>query len=594
MFSFVRSMSLSTKILLTVSGLSIGLVAANYTIFLKGYKHDVQELLMEEAAGFTAVADEAKNHTSKLLSEGAFDTKTLIADAQAQIAKGDHYSKTKYFGTIPVVAGWLAAEEAAKREGLAFNVLAFDARNKENEPGKGSFEETLLRDLTAQVERGGEKHMGRINPETNTLHYMRAIELDATCMSCHGDPAKYDSKDEKGNFDGKDLLGFAMEGWKPGYMHGAYELAMPLATMDQHVASFFTQGLMISAPIALVGLGAFAFLLSRLLTRPIKSVVAMIQDIATGEGDLTKRLKIERQDEIGQLGKWFDSFLDNLHKIISEVQSTTREVAGAATQIAASSEQMSRGLETQEKQTTQVAAAVAEMSSSVTEVARQSGQAAAAAVEAGKQSEQGGKIVAQTVDQMNGIAVQVNQSAKAVGDLGAKGEQIGKIIGVINDIADQTNLLALNAAIEAARAGEHGRGFAVVADEVRKLAERTQHATQEVSSSISEIQNETTRAVTNIQEGTKGVEAGVGLASSAGEALHKITEASGTLQTMVQSIAAAAEEQSAASEQISKSVESINAVTRESSDGARQAADAAGQLSKQAERLQSLVGRFKL
>ncbi len=594
MFRKINSLGLSTKLIGTVVCLLVTILAVNYAVFLRGYAKDAQAAMMEKAAGFTAVADEAKNHTSQLQSSGAFDSERLLKEALDHVAKGGDYKETKYFGTIPVVAGWTAAEDAAKREGMEFHVVAFDARNKNNEPDKGSFRESLLRKLESQVKSGGDESLGEVDPKTNRLHYMRAIKLDESCMMCHGDPARHDARDEHGSFDGKDALGFKMEGWKAGDMHGAYEVVMPLAGMDAQIAGFFKSGMMISVPLAVVSLLGFMVLLRAMLTKPVHGMVAMLKDVATGEGDLTKRLKVDRGDEIGQLGKWFDTFMDNLHTIISDVSGVTREVAGAATQIAASSEQMARGMTEQEKQTNQVASAVAEMAASVTEVARKSADASNAATESGRESQAGGEIVRQTVAQMNGISEQVNQSAVSVADLGKKGEQIGQIIGVINDIADQTNLLALNAAIEAARAGEHGRGFAVVADEVRKLAERTTKATEEVARSIQEIQAETGRAVQNIEAGTKGVQAGVELASKAGDALARITASSQNLQGMVQGIAAAAEEQSAASEQISRSVELISNVTKESAKGAGQAADAATQLSRQAEKLQSLVGRFKL
>ncbi|MFN9972490.1 MAG: methyl-accepting chemotaxis protein, partial [Phycisphaerae bacterium] len=195
---------------------------------------------------------------------------------------------------------------------------------------------------------------------------------------------------------------------------------------------------------------------------------------------------------------------------------------------------------------------------------------------------------------MKAIAEQVNESAASVAMLGKKSEQIGQIIGVINDIADQTNLLALNAAIEAARAGEHGRGFAVVADEVRKLAERTAKATDEVAQSIREIQSDTTSAVAQIESGAERVNKGVELATQAGTSLSTIVESSSKVGSMVQSIAAAADQQAGTSNQIAKSVEEINAITRESTEGASQAAQAAAQLSRQAEELQAVVGRFRV
>jgi methyl-accepting chemotaxis protein len=234
------------------------------------------------------------------------------------------------------------------------------------------------------------------------------------------------------------------------------------------------------------------------------------------------------------------------------------------------------------------------MSQSVSEVAAKSADASSAAEESQHLAEQGGKIVSNTVSTMQGIEKDVNESAATVNELGKRSQMIGEIIGVINDIADQTNLLALNAAIEAARAGEHGRGFAVVADEVRKLAERTQQATEEVSQSIRGIQVETESAVQRIESSTSRVSQGVGLATEAGSALSTIVRSSQSLQTMVQGIAAAATQQSTASGEIARAVEGINAVTRQSSEGATQASQAAADLAHQSERLQALVSRFRL
>lgn len=591
----VRSrLGLSAKVIVAALLMVVVVVSVNYVVFLKGYRKDTQVNLMQKAAAFTAVADESKNHTTQLHKLGAFDGDKLLAEALEHVKAGGSYKDTKFYATIPVVAGWSAAQEAAKREGIDFKVPAYQARNKENEVDPKSFRGQLLTELAKQVESGGEKAIGRIDSETNTLHYMRAITLSEGCMACHGDPAKYDTRDASGGFDGKDPLGFAMEGWKPGDMHGAYEVVMPLAGLDAQVAGFLTSGLAISVPLVAVAGGLFIVGMRKFFAAPLRNLISMVNDLASGDGDLTKRLSLNRGDEIGLLAHGIDRFTANLHSLMTDVSKVTTEVAGAATEISASAEQMSTGLSRQEQQSQQVSAAISEMAASVSEVARKSGEASNAASTSKSDADAGAEVVRQTVSEIQAISDEVSRSAKSVTSLGTKSEQIGQVINVINDIADQTNLLALNAAIEAARAGEHGRGFAVVADEVRKLAERTTKATEEVASSIREIQTETTRAVQQIECGSGRVIKGVELANSAGSALERIHGSSSTVSTMIEAIAAASDQQSSASDQIARSVEQINAVTRESSDAASQVAKAATMLSEQSETLSGLVGRFKI
>jgi methyl-accepting chemotaxis protein len=235
-----------------------------------------------------------------------------------------------------------------------------------------------------------------------------------------------------------------------------------------------------------------------------------------------------------------------------------------------------------------------EMSSTVTSVSDSCNKAADAASQAAETARQGGSIVEATLAKMRVIAESVGATARKMEELGKSSDQIGRIIGVIDDIADQTNLLALNAAIEAARAGEQGRGFAVVADEVRKLAERTTTATKEITQMIKNVQDETKVAVTAMESGTKQVEEGVASTAKAGDSLRAIIQMSEQVGGMIAEIATAATEQASTTEQVNGNVDQISRLVKESAIGAQQSATACHDLSGLALDLQTMVGKFKL
>ncbi len=364
------------------------------------------------------------------------------------------------------------------------------------------------------------------------------------------------------------------------------------AQAEANAASMRVKAVSVSGVAFMVALGV-GLVLVRSLTRAIGRVLDVLQRVANG--DLTAdALGMTTSDEMGELGRATDTMSAALRSLVRDVTSSASEVAGAATEIAASSEEIAQGTTQQAEQVTQISSAIEEMSASIVEVARKSSEAATSAGDSGRIAQEGNKVVEETIVGMQSIDDAVSASATSVAELGKRGEQIGKIVEVINDIADQTNLLALNAAIEAARAGEHGRGFAVVADEVRKLADRTTKATDEIAESIQAIQGETNEAVQRMNAGTEQVKTGVEHARQAGDSLAKIVTSASEVAQMVQSIAAAAEEQSAASEQVSRNIESISSVVQQTNEGTQQAASAAASLSQKAEHLQQLVARFRV
>ena len=336
------------------------------------------------------------------------------------------------------------------------------------------------------------------------------------------------------------------------------------------------------------------YFLAGAIARPVKRLMDALQDIAQGEGDLTRRLDVKSHDEIGNLAKRFNVFMDKLHGVINKVVDTTQRVGSAAIELSATAEELSRGTQNQSGKIAQVATAVEEISSTVIEVARNANEVAQSARKASEVAMRGGDIVSRTVGSMQKIAGSVEESAKTIEELGRSSDQIGEIVAVINEIADQTNLLALNAAIEAARAGEHGRGFAVVADEVRKLADRTTRATQEIKNKIEMIQERTAGAVLAMDGGKKDVEAGVALAHEAGVSLKQIMEMVNNVSDMVQQIAAAAEEHSTAVSEISTNMDAIATITQQTSAGVQESSASAQDLSRVASELQALVGQFKV
>ncbi len=329
--------------------------------------------------------------------------------------------------------------------------------------------------------------------------------------------------------------------------------------------------------------------IARIIARPLREVVASIES-----ADLNSSLATDRKDEVGLLQSAFNGFVGSIRETLLQVSSATSAVASASSQISSSTEEMAAGAQEQTSQAGEVASAVEEMTKTIVENSKNAGDTASTAKKAKDAAENGGEVVAQTVAGMQRIADVVKSSAATVQELGKSSDQIGEIIGVIDDIADQTNLLALNAAIEAARAGEQGRGFAVVADEVRKLAERTTKATKEIAQMIKKIQTDTQGAVRSMEQGTQEVESGMRLAENAGVSLREIVGISQQVTDMVSQIAAASEQQSSASEQISKNVEAISTVTQQTASGTQQIARAAEDLNRLTDNLQQLVAKFRL
>ncbi|PKM13499.1 MAG: methyl-accepting chemotaxis protein [Gammaproteobacteria bacterium HGW-Gammaproteobacteria-5] len=367
-------------------------------------------------------------------------------------------------------------------------------------------------------------------------------------------------------------------------------LANASSAMQQQKGSSYMLLGVIGALAILVGLLA-ATVISRMIVGPLRNTVQQAQRVASG--DLTYSAASPRRDEVGQLQNAMHDMTESLRNLIGRIGGSVSQIAAAADQLSAVTAQTSAGVQTQRVETEQVATAMHEMAATVQEVARNAEQASNAARQADQQARQGDLVVQDAVGQISNLAGEVNQSAHAIEALHAESGRIGSVLEVIRAVAEQTNLLALNAAIEAARAGEQGRGFAVVADEVRALARRTHDSTEEIEGLIANLQRVAQQAVEQMQSSRDLTQRTVDLANEAGVALGRITESVSTIEQMNQQIAAAAEQQSAVAENISESVTRVRDIGDQSASATEHTASASAELARLGLELQELVRQFR-
>ncbi|MCQ2993732.1 methyl-accepting chemotaxis protein [Pseudomonas syringae] len=340
-------------------------------------------------------------------------------------------------------------------------------------------------------------------------------------------------------------------------------------------------------------LGIFAaIIITRQITRPLQQTLEVVNRIASG--DLTHTITITRRDELGVLQQGIQRMGATLRDLISGIRDGVTQIASAAEELSAVTEQTSAGVNNQKIETDQVATAMQEMSATVHEVARNAEQASVAAATADTQARDGDKVVGEAITQIEKLASEVLRSSDAMTLLEQESDKIGKVMDVIKAVAEQTNLLALNAAIEAARAGEAGRGFAVVADEVRGLAQRTQQSTEEIESLIAGLQNGT-RQVSQIMLGSRALtDNSVALTRKAGTSLESITQTVSSIQAMNQQIAAAAEQQSSVADEISRSIVNVRDVCEQTAEASEETAASSVELARLGGQLQMMVGHFKV
>jgi methyl-accepting chemotaxis protein len=324
------------------------------------------------------------------------------------------------------------------------------------------------------------------------------------------------------------------------------------------------------------------------------SIQKLLEEISgVAEGDLTKEAEVTA-DVTGSIADAFNNMIDQLRKVISNVQEATLQVSTSANQIQATADTLVNGSESQALQIGKTSAAVDEMAGSIQQVSENAVQSARVAELALANARQGAEAVQNTIEGMNRIRDQVQETAKRIKRLGESSQQIGEIVQLIDDIADRTSILALNASIQAAMAGEAGRGFAVVAEEVERLAERSTNATKKIANLIKTIQSETNEAVTAMEEGTREVVEGSKLANQAGQALGEIENVSNRLASLIQSISQASRQQARASEGVVKSMNEISEVTQQTATGTKQAATAVSALAGLADELRGSVSTFRL
>jgi len=372
----------------------------------------------------------------------------------------------------------------------------------------------------------------------------------------------------------------------------SFAMAMPMSEVLKDVIAIVRQVFVIGFTGLVILLGAM-YWLARSIARPLEDAAAAMEDVASGEGDLTRRLKVTGKDEVTRLSKAFNTFAEQVRRVIAQLADHSQTLASTSAQLEQTSSRASQGASQQRNEIDHVAAAMDELTATVQEVAG-SAQRASNATQAGRQEvDEGTKVIEGVAKTIGGQAGEVDKTARKLAELEGASNEIEEVITTIQAIAEQTNLLALNAAIEAARAGEHGRGFAVVADEVRSLATRTQTSTEEISATIVRLQAMTREAVEAMGVSKQLSEQSVESAKEGLLALERIASQMRQIEDLNLQIASTTEQQSSTTEELARNTSRIGELADEAAQGANETADGSQSIEALAKELNSLIGRFK-
>ena len=517
------------------------------------------------ALGHAEKAAQQREASRAVLGNSADQAAALTAEVEQQLLSG---SDLNLFNSV-VGASKLLQQARFQVRGYTYS-------------GKAEFQQTALAAIdqaTAQLQTLAEvlpaNYAGNLNQAARALGNYRAAVIDfGTAQSAAEQAAQQMST------QGQILL------------DQSQQLTTTLTQLRDDESRHAKSMLTLATVLALVfGLLA-AWAITRQIVIPLRQTLSAADRVASG--DLRQDLNVERRDELGQLQRSMQRMTVSLRELIGGIGDGVTQIASAAEELSAVTEQTSAGVNNQKVETDQVATAMNEMAATVQEVARNAEEASEAALVADQQAREGDRVVAEAIAQIERLATEMNHSSDAMGQLKSESDKIGSVLDVIKSVAQQTNLLALNAAIEAARAGEAGRGFAVVADEVRSLAQRTQQSTEEIETLIAGLQSGTQQVVSTMDASRNLTDSSVELTRRAGTSLDTITRTVSSIQAMNQQIAAAAEQQSAVAEEINRSVMNVRDVSDQTSAASEETAASSVELARLGTHLQGLVGKFQL
>lgn len=546
-----------------------------------------QKILDQEISASRKLIDLSDSIRSNMLDkwqDGVF-TPAMLRHFKETESDTDLVRK-KILATVPVATSWQIIQQKAESGGFLFKAPRHNARNPANNPDE--LEGTVLDFFASNPDRN-EYYI--VDEKIDAIRFFRAVRLAKQCEICHGDPATAETL--WGRNDGKDILGYPMDNKRAGDLHGAFEIITPLSTAYE---SLNQEALYVIAAsvCALLLIGLILYnAIRRQIVSPLTDLALKLQNIAGGEGDLTSRLNIKGKNEFAWVAKSFNSFAKKIHATVSEIRATSEQLAQSSTVLSTITQQMEIGVKTQQAETDQVASAITEMNNTTKEVVQIAQKASDSASKANQEAVAGKRIVQQAVSSINQLADEVENAGSVIRELEADSESIGDVLSVIQNIAEQTNLLALNAAIEAARAGEQGRGFAVVADEVRTLASRTQNSTEQIRQTIERLQSRARNAVTVMKKGQQQAKASVTEAISAGQALESIQVQIEAIDSMNLNIATTSERQNQQSAEINNNISNIRAESAHSAERAGETSSASTILMSLAEQMKSVIGSFK-